>query len=114
MKIKAKSDVYAPLTEERWKAILEKGKLDMENEILACALEYFSENRFFRVFFNNKTAIDIPVNYYKEFDKISDDYLSKAFLSPAGSALCVEEYDLDISIQGLIKDNPNIRFFEVL
>jgi len=113
MKIKAKSNVYKPLTADSWHAILQKGRSAMKENPYPHKLEYLSEKRIFRVFFTNNTAVDLPVDYYEEFHNISDADLKEATLSPAGTALCLDDYDLDVSVQGLINDNSDVKFFEV-
>lgn len=113
MKVIAKNNVYEPLTDEKWQEILEKGRLALKDNPYPNRLEYLSDKRVYRIFFTDQRAVDLPVDFYEEFNSLSDDDLSQAFLSPAGTALCLDDYDLDVSVHGLINDNPDVSFFSI-
>lgn len=107
MKVQATDSVYEPLTDEKYQQIVNEGKERLKNERMAESVKFNREERTFCFKFNDKTQETIQIDNFEEFTGISDKDLNKAILSPAGTALCLEKYDLDISVEGLIRDNKN-------
>ena len=56
----------------------------------------------------DKTGILLPIDNYPEFAALSVAELRRIEIGYAGSALCLEERDLHVSIEGLVASSPSL------
>lgn len=108
MKIKARTDVYEPLTKERYDREMEIGIKKLHEDGYAKSIFFDASSRIFIIYFSDNTLVSLPVDDYPEFTSITSPDLSKVRIGFAGSAICLDEHDLHVSIDGLLNDNPSV------
>jgi len=108
MKIKARTDVYEPLTKERYDKEMEIGTKKLQEDGYAKSIVFDASSRVFIICFSDSTLVSLPVDDYPEFKSLTSSDLSKVRVGFAGSAICLDEHDLHVSIDGLLNDNPSI------
>ncbi|MGV7206916.1 DUF2442 domain-containing protein [Oxalobacteraceae bacterium A2-2] len=90
-----------PVTEEIREQAVEERK-HRSKMPPAQAVRYLPEFKALAVSFADNAAILLPVTKYAEFARLSLDDLERIKIGLAGSALCLEEHDLHVSIAGLV------------
>ena len=68
----------------------------------ASAVQYLADSQSLRIGFSDLSAVILPVKNYPELAQLSHAQLDRLVLGFAGSALCLEEQDLHVSIAGLV------------
>jgi len=102
--IKAKPSVHRPLTEEMLDAAIKLGEARQASSLQAVSVRL--EESSLAIRFEDGSGVLLPVKQYPEFDEFeAADYESLA-IGFAGTALCHEGKDLDISIAGMISASP--------
>lgn len=99
MKVHAADNVYKSCTNEEYE------QDHLKNKRMAESVVFNSAERTFCFTFNDKTQETIQIDNFEEFSGIPDKDLNKARLGFVGTALVLEDYDLHILIEGLIRDN---------
>lgn len=100
-RIVAKNDVYEPLTEERYQEILREGR-EAVLQFPVSSAAYDSHND--KLIFNMKNGSVREINLYdvEELRTATKEDLKGIYFSFSG--IHVEKLDVDISIEGLLKD----------
>ena len=81
---------------------VERGRKRKDASVHATALHYLAQYQALMVMFADKTAVALPVKKYREFADLSPAQLKRVSLGMGGSALCLDEEDLHVSIAGLV------------
>ena len=68
----------------------------------ASAVQYMADSQSLRIGFSDLSAVILPVNTHPELAQLSRTQLDGLVLGFAGSAICLAEQDLHISIAGLV------------
>ena len=76
--------------------------------IHARSLRYLPDTRALMITFADQTAIVLPVENYSELATLTGGELQQLSLCFAGSALCLNDRDLHVSIAGLMAMSPSL------
>ncbi|CQJ65072.1 TPA: DUF2442 domain-containing protein [Yersinia enterocolitica] len=111
MKIKAKNEVYEPLTQEKLDALLKIGELNRNRDGYASLLIILKNERRILILLNDGSGALLNVDNYNELRNLSDDELDNLSIGFSGKALCHNELDIHISIQGLMENSDELLKF---
>lgn len=101
-KIKSAKRFDEPVTAKVLARAIERGRNRKDVGVHATGLHYLVHYKALMVMFADKTAVALPVKKYPEFANLSPAQLKRLSLGMGGSALCLEENDLHVSIAGLV------------
>lgn len=90
-----------PVSDEVLRRAVERGQ-QRRPALHASAVQYVADSQSLRIGFSDLSAIILPVKNYPELAQLSGTQLDRLVLGFAGSALCLEEQDLHVSIAGLV------------
>ena len=90
-----------PVTDEVLRRAVERGR-QRRPALHASAVQYVADSQSLRIGFSDLSAVVLPVKNYPELAQLSHAQLDRLVLGFAGSALCLEEQDLHVSIAGLV------------
>ena len=91
-----------PVTEEVLRRATERGQQRRRLALHASAVQYVADSQALTIGFSDQSAIVLPIKNYPELVKLSHAELGRLSLGYAGSALCLDEQDLHVSIAGLV------------
>lgn len=100
--ITAKDRFDEPVTHEVLERAIERGRLRRSKGLHATGVEYLSNLKSLLVSFADRSAIALPVGNYPELAALQTSELKRLDLGFGGSALCLKERDLHVSIAGLV------------
>jgi hypothetical protein len=104
--IKAKPYVHRPLTEEMLEAAIKRGEARQASSLQAVSVTFEKPTLVIR--FEDGSGVLLPVSRYPEFDGFDVGDYENLKVGFAGTALCHEGKDLDVSIAGLISASPSL------
>lgn len=107
LKSKRREDV--PVTEQVLAQAIERGRKRKDAGVRATALRYMAEPKALLVLFADASAVALPVRNYPELKALSVAQLKRVVLGMGGSALCLDEEDLHVSIAGLVAASAPLR-----
>ena len=79
-----------------------RGKEANKSSIHASSVRYLSQSKALEIAFADESAVLLPLKNYAEFSDLSATQLGKLEIGFAGTAICLSEKDLHVSIAGLI------------
>lgn len=100
--VKARDGFDEPVTEKVLAQAIERGRLRRAPDLHATGVRYLSTLRSLLVSFADQSAVALPVKNYPELAALRPAELKHLAVGFGGSALCLEERDLHISIAGLV------------
>jgi hypothetical protein len=100
--VKAKEYYDEPVTEEVLVRAVVEGRKRRGTTLHAKNVRYLPEFKALAVSFADKAAILLPVKKYAELAQLSLAELERIKVGFGGSALCLDERDLHVSIAGLV------------
>lgn len=104
--IKAKPSVHRPLTEEMLDAAIKLGEVRQASSFQAVSVCFEKSSLVIR--FEDGSGVVLPVNQYPEFDGFDAGDYEGLTVGFAGTALCHEGKDLDVSIAGMISASQSL------
>ena len=104
--IKARPSVHRPLTEEMLDAAIKRGEARQASSLHAVSVSFEKPSLVIR--FEDGSGVLLPVNQYPEFDGFEAGDYEGLTVGFAGTALCHEGKDLDVSIAGMISASPSL------
>ncbi len=104
--VKAKPSTRRPLTEEMIDAAILQGKARRASSLQAVSVTFEKSSLVIR--FEDGSGVLLPVNQYPEFDGFDAGDYEGLTVGFAGTALCHEGKDLDVSIAGMISASPSL------
>ncbi|WP_025108746.1 DUF2442 domain-containing protein [Pseudomonas sp. H1h] len=104
--IKAKPSVPRPMTEDMLDAAIMRGETRQASSLQAVSVSFEKPSLVIR--FEDGSGVLLPVNQYPEFDGFEAGDYEGLTIGFAGTALCHEGKDLDVSISGMISANPSL------
>ncbi|MBW9335440.1 DUF2442 domain-containing protein [Herbaspirillum aquaticum] len=108
MTIKAKKRDNPPVTDEVLEQAMALGRQRSRSGLQATRVTYLPSLEAIAIGFADKTGILLPIDHYPEFSTLSTAELGRIEIGYAGSALCLEERDLHVSIAGLVAASPSL------
>lgn len=108
MTIKAKKRDNPPVTDEVLDQAMTLGRQRRGADVQAIQARYLPALEAIAVVFADRSAILLPIDNYPEFTTLSTAELGRLEIGYAGSALCLEERDLHVSIAGLVAASPSL------
>ena len=100
--VKAQERLDEVVTAAVLEQALERGKNRPEQGVHATIVQYLQQFQSLFIGFADHSAVALPVNNYAELAELSPAELSRLTIGYGGSALCLDERDLHVSIAGLI------------
>ena len=104
--VKAKVQADRPVTESRLDEAIRRGQLRRNNSLKATAVNFIAP--CLAVSFEDGCGVLLPVANYPEFDSFEAEDFAGLTVGFAGTALCHEGKDLDVSIAGMISASPSL------
>lgn len=98
----AKDRFDEPVTDEVLRRATERGQQRRRLALHASAVQYVADSQALTIGFADQSAVVLPIKNYPELAKLSHTQLGRLSLGYAGSALCLDEQDLHVSIAGLV------------
>jgi len=108
-KIESSRREDVPVTDAELDKAIERGRKRMDAGVHATSLRYLAEPKALMVSFADASAVALPVRNYPELSALSAAQLKRVVLGMGGSALCLDEEDLHVSIAGLIAASAPLR-----
>lgn len=100
--VKAKPGFDEPVTEEALAQAIERGRVRRRPGLQATDVHYLSAFASLLIRFADQSAVALPVKNYPELAVLKPAELKRLALGFGGSALCLDERDLHVSIAGLV------------
>lgn len=100
--VKAKEHDDEPVTEAVLARAVDLGRKRRGTTLHAKGVRYLPEFEALAVSFADKAAILLPVKKYAELARLNQAELERIEVGFGGSALCLDECDLHVSIAGLV------------
>lgn len=97
------------VTEAVRQRAIEKGSLRAQCEPHATNVRYLPDNSSIVLEFSDSTAVVLPISNYPELAPLSSSELARLTLGFGGTALCLQERDLDIAIAGLVAASEPLK-----
>jgi Protein of unknown function (DUF2442) len=98
----AKHQFDEPITDDVLRRAIERGQQRQRPSLRASEVRYVADSQTLAIGFADQTAVVLPIKNYPELARLSPSELSRLALGFAGSALCLEDQDLHVSIAGLV------------
>lgn len=99
--VKAQSRFDEPVTQDALTRAIERGR-KRGGEVNATSVKYVPLLKSLLVSFADDSAVALPVKNYPELAALTSADLNKLTLGFCGSALCLDDRDLHVSIAGLV------------
>jgi hypothetical protein len=90
-----------PVTDDVLRRAVARGH-QRRSALHASAVQYMADSQSLRIGFSDLSAVILPVKNHPELAQLSRTQLDGLVLGFAGSAICLAEQDLHISIAGLV------------
>ena len=100
--VKAKIHDDESVTQDVLARAVELGRKRRSTTLHAKGVRYLPEFEALAVSFADKVAVLLPVKKYSELARLSPTELGRIQVGLGGSALCLSERDLHVSIAGLV------------
>jgi hypothetical protein len=100
VKVRARFD--EPIAESVVTQAVAEGCRQAGAGVHASAVQYLSTYGTLVISFADQSAISLPTKNYPELAELSQTDLEHLSLGFGGSALCLDEHDLHVSIAGLV------------
>ena len=103
-RVKVAAGVDEPVTAPVLAQAIKRGRQRRAHQpaLEATSLRYVPAQQALHVAFADGSALVLPTKNYAELDALSAADLARLELCFAGTALCLEESDLHVSIEGLV------------
>ena len=90
-----------PVTDDVLRRAVARGH-QRRSALHASAVQYMADSQSLRIGFSDLSAVILPVKNHPELAQLSRTQLDGLVLGFAGSAICLAEQDLHVSIAGLV------------
>ena len=100
--LKVNQGIDEPVTTRVLAQAIERGRKKRSEGLHATAVQYLPSRKCLLIDFADQSAVALPVKNYRELVKLSANELDHLTVGFGGSALCLEERDLHVSIAGLV------------
>ena len=100
--VKAQPRFDEPVTQDVLTHAIELGRKRGGEGVYATSVKYVPLLKSLLVSFADQSAVALPVKNYPELTVLTPANLNKLTLGFGGSALCLEDRDLHVSIAGLV------------
>ena len=107
--VKSRPRQDVPVTTAALADAVERGRARKEAGVHATGLRYLPGPKALMVSFADASAVALPVRNYPEFSALTAAQLKRVVLGMGGSALCLDEEDLHVSIAGLVAASGPLR-----
>lgn len=87
---------------------IERGQTRRGHGLHATIVQYLPAHKSLLIGFADQSAVTLPVKNCPEFAELSAAELNRLAICFGGSALCVEERDLHVSIAGLVSASKSL------
>jgi hypothetical protein len=106
--VKAKERFDEPVTAAVLEQAIARGRKRNDQGLRATAVQYLPTRKSLLIGFADQSAVTLPVKNYPELSKLSTAELDHLAVGYSGSALCLEERDLHVSIAGLVSASESL------
>ncbi len=101
-KINASIQFDEPITQDVLEKAIERGRKRPLAGVRATSVQYLPQLGALLFSFLDHTAVALPVSNYSELAALDERELQALSLGMGGSALCLKEKDMHVSIAGLV------------
>ena len=106
--VKAKDRFDEPVTAAVLEQSIERGRKRRASGLRATVVQYLSARKSLLIGFADQSAVSLPVKNYPELAGLTANELNHLELGFGGSALCLDERDLHVSIAGLVSASDSL------
>jgi hypothetical protein len=106
--LKAQNRFDEPVTSAVLERAIESGRNRRASGLHATIVQYLSSSKSLMIGFADQSAVTLPVKNYPELANLSVIELKHLSVGFGGSALCLEERDLHVSITGLVSASESL------
>lgn len=106
--VRAKERFDEPVTAAVLEQAMARGRKRHDKGLHATAVQYLPARKSLLIGFADQSAVTLPVRNYPELSKLSTTELDHLSVGYGGSALCLEERDLHVSIAGLVSASESL------
>lgn len=106
--LKVQSLFDEPVTAAVMDKAIERGRKRRVSEVHATAVHYLPVYKSLLICLADQSAVTLPVKNYPELSSLSENDLFNLSLGFGGSALCLAERDLHVSIVGLVSASESL------
>jgi hypothetical protein len=106
--IKAKDRFDEPVTQAVLAQAISRGRQRRSPNVHATGVRYVPTLHSLLVSFADQSAVALPVKNYPELAALSAKQLKQMVVGFGGSALCLDERDLHVSIAGLVSASQSL------
>ena len=106
--VKAQNRLDEPVTSAVLERAIERGRNLRAPGLHATIVQYLSSSNSLMIGFADQSAVTLPVKNYPELANLSVTELNHLAVGFGGSALCLEERDLHVSITGLVSASKSL------
>jgi len=106
--LKAQNRFDEPVTPAVLERAIERGRNRRAPRLHATVVQYLSSSKSLMIGFADQSAVTLPVKNYPELANLSVIELNHLAVGFGGSALCLEELDLHVSIAGLVSASESL------
>ena len=100
--IKSRTHSNVEVTDEVLKRAILRGK-SRDGDLHAVRLQFVSKpSRAMHISFADKSGVVLPISLYPQLARLKTEQLERMSLGMAGSAVCLDEEDLHVSIAGMV------------
>lgn len=100
--VKARKRLEERVTAAGLERAIARGRKRRDEGLHATAVQYLRALKSLLIGFADQSAVALPVKNYPELAELSATELERLALGYGGSALCLDERDLHVSIAGLV------------
>ncbi|VVQ13085.1 hypothetical protein PS918_05551 [Pseudomonas fluorescens] len=104
--VKVKVQPDRPVTESRLDEAIRRGQMRRNNSLQATAVKFIAP--CLAISFEDGSGVLLPVANYPEFDDFEAEDFARLTVGFAGTALCHEGKDLDVSLAGMISASQSL------
>jgi hypothetical protein len=98
----AKDHFDEPITPDILKRAIARGQIEQKTSFRASSVDYISGSKSLLIIFSDQSGFVLPIEQFPELAVLNSAERKRLTLGFGGSALCLEEKDLHISIAGLV------------
>lgn len=99
-----------PITEAVLERAIARGSKRRSQGLHATSVQYVSSLESLLIGFADQSAMALPVKNYPELAALSTVELGRCVIGFGGSALCLDERDLHVSIAGLVSASQPLMY----
>jgi len=107
----AKARLDEPVTDDNRAKAIQQARDSAKSRLMATSVEYLPKTESLLIHLGDDSGFLLPLKNYPELAVLSGSERAKLVLGLGGSALCLEDRDLHVSIAGLVSASAPLMAF---